>query len=206
MKLKDLKDFQMNNMILVNSGAAFADSISHGRSAIKLLGRAGVILRIPIWFSSRRYNNTVVGDCPIDMALWDDDSSKITIDHSALWCQWKSDYKNLKCVSLQLGGEIVASCIYGIDHFEGNDVVRLDKISFKKDVKISNKCALAKILRLLKKEYPSAAFVRTWTLDNNSLFKKLGFLKSSHPNPFIITEQNNMLADLPWDLSFFDLD
>ncbi len=198
--------FQMNNMILVNSGAAFADSISHGRSAIKLLGRAGVILRIPIWFSSRRYNNAVVGDCPIDMALWDDDSSKITIDHSALWCQWKADYKNLKCVSLQLGGEIVASCIYGIDHFEGNDVVRLDKISFKKDVKISNKCALAKILRLLKKEYPSAAFVRTWTLDNNSLFKKLGFLKSFHPNPFIITEQNNMLADLPWDLSFFDLD
>ena len=198
--------FQMNNMILVNSGSTFADSVSHGRKAIKLIGRAGVILRIPLWLSSLRNNKFIVGKCSIDKALWNDDSSKMTIDHSALWCQWKSDYKNMKCISLQLDGEVVASCIYGLDHFEGNDVVRLDKISFKKDVIVSKKCAVAKMLRFLKKDNPSAAFVRIWTLENSSLFKSLGFLKSSHPNPFIIIEQDNMLAELPWDLSFFDLD
>lgn len=201
--------FEMNNLILVNNAKYFSKSLFASRKPLQLLARVSIIQRIPVSICALFHNNIQIKECDITDVLWNDDNNKISINHSEEWCHWKADYKNLHSLSLYKGRTVLASCIFGIDHFEGNDVIRLDYFSIAPDTMVSSKVLLSKLLKYLKESYSNAAFVRTWTMsdaDFNKDLKSLLFLRSSHPNPFIITEPISDLANKEWSLSFFDLD
>lgn len=200
---------EMNNLILVNNAKYFSKSLFGNRKLLQFCARISVVLRTPIYLCCLFRRNLIVKECDISQVFWNDEQDKLSINHSAEWLRWKADYKRLKCLSVYYRSNLIASCIYGIDHFEGNEVIRLDYLSFSDSSTLGKTSVLSKILRFLKKERPNAAFVRTWTMPGNEqtkLFKKLWFLHSSHPNPFIITEPVDNLGLKDWSLSFFDLD
>lgn len=201
--------YEMNNLILVNNVKFFSKSLFGNKKLLQFLARVSVVLRTPTFFCSLFQGNLRVKECEMHLVLWNDNPEKLTINHYEEWLNWKADYKMLKSLAVYQGKEIIASCIYGIDHFEGNEVVRLDHLSFSENSKIGKSAILSKLLRFFKKERPNAAFVRTWTMpgsEQTKLYKKLWFLRSSHPNPFIITESEEKLGLKDWSLSFFDLD
>lgn len=201
--------FEMNNMILVNNAENFSKSLFVNRKILQLFARIAIIQRIPLGIKALSHRDLTITECSIKDVLWEDAMDKITIDHSDKWCLWKADYKQMHSLSLTLGGRVLANCIYGIDYFEGNEVIRLDNFSVAPESKISTRVLLSKVLKYLKVVCPEAAFVRTWTMNGSSFnkdLKKLLFLRSSHPNPFIISEPTCNLAGKKWSLSFFDLD
>lgn len=201
--------FEMNNLILVNNAKNFSKSLFASRKILQFFARIAVIQRIPLGIKALSHSDIKIKECSISDVFWEDVRDKITIDHSDKWCFWKADYKQMHSLSLNQGERLLASCIYGIDHFEGNEVIRLDYFAVTPESNISSRVLLSKVLKYLKVVYPAAAFVRTWTMNDtgfNKDLKKLLFLRSSHPNPFILTEPKCNLADKQWSLSFFDLD
>lgn len=201
--------YEMNNLILANNGKAFAKSLFGERKLLRVLGQVSVLQRLPVGIISLFHNNIRVEENNFKDVVWMDDKDRITIDHFDEWCTWKADYKQMSSITLYKDDIPLASCIYGIDHFDGNEVIRLDHFAVKDGSSISSKVLLSRALSFFKKKYPQAAFVRTWTMngtDLNRQLKKLLFLRSSHPNPFILTEPTENLANKDWDLSFFDLD
>ena len=199
--------YQMDNYLLVNNASKFAESIFGGNSVLGFVAGLAVMQRIPIFVFSLFQNRYQIRECFVNEALWNiPDEPALTIDHSEAWCKWKADYKQLRCLLINKSGEPLASCIYGIDMYEGHEVIRLDQFSNNGRTHGSRRL-LSLALAYLKKRYPNAAFVRTWTMPRDGrIFRKLMFIKSSHPNPFILIDTKGNLKDLRWSLSFFDLD
>lgn len=201
--------YEMNNMIMTNNAKAFAKSLFGERKLLCFLGQFSILQRLPIIIISSCYKKICVAEISIKDVIWEDHKDRIMIDHFLDWCRWKSDYKHMLSISLNLEGLPIASCIYGIDHFEGNDVIRVDYFSVKDGCLISPTILLSRMFCYFREKYPKAAFVRIWTMNGtglNSQLKKLLFLRSSHPNPFILSEPISELANKDWTLSFFDLD
>lgn len=201
--------YEMNNMILVNNANKFAQSLFAEKKILQILARVSVAQRLPVLLYSLFYKDVRVEECDITDVEWNDDASVVSIDHSEDWCRWKADYKQIHCLSLRRGDKVLANCLYDIGHYEGNNIIRIEYFSKKTGLSIGSIPFLSHFLRYLKVKHPDAAFVRVWTMNDTELnrnLRKLFFLKSSHPNPFIITEPNIYLAERDWSLSFFDLD
>lgn len=201
--------YEMNNMILVNNVKCFAQSLFGKKQILQLIARISVIQRMPVFVYSLFHKDVRVEECDITDIKWNDDANVVSVDHSENWCRWKADYKQISSLSLRSGEKVLANCLYDIGHYEGNNIIRLEYFSKTSDTNIGSKSLLSHLLNYLKKTHPEAAFVRVWTMNDTELnrdLRQLFFLKSSHPNPFIITEPNIYLAEKDWSLSFFDLD
>ena len=201
--------YAMNNLILVNNAKAFSKSLFGNRKLLRALGQVSILQRLPVSVNSSFHKSIRVEENNVEDAIWVEDKGRITVDHFEEWCRWKADYKHMSSITLYKDDTPLASCIYGIDHYEGNEVIRLDHFAVKGEPSVSSRVLLSIMLSFFKKKYPQAAFVRIWTMNGtglNSQLKKLLFVKSSHPNPFILSEPINELANKDWALSFFDLD
>lgn len=196
----------MKNFIMINNASSFVKTITSNSIACTLsfpLLSQKILVKV---FSSSKLK---IDKCRADELLWNCDRDAITVKPSIEWIEWKADYRKEHFIKIESNDKVVATCIYILDNYNGESVVRLDRVVTSEKCSIKEKTILASVLTYLAKEYPQAAFIRTWTTEKSSLyggFKSLFLLKSSHPNPFILKQKGVVYKDVSWNLSFYDLD
>lgn len=201
--------FGMNNYVMVNNSKEFSNSLFKGKKALGFFGRLIFLQRIGVWFVGHGYRNYEIDECKLDDLLWDDDQKVLSVTHSKELLEWKKSYKNIKTVAIKVDDKTVATGIYSFGEYDGAQIIKLEKCILFKASPISLQKAVALICKYLVHQYPHIAFVRVWTIPKSALesaLKQLLFLKSSHPNPFIIKQNSIVFKDKKWNLSFFDLD
>lgn len=200
---------EMENYVLINSSKAFAESVFKERKILKGLGQLGFIQRIGVSFAGCGYGNYAIGECRTEDLIWDDKMDTLSVAHTDELIDWKKRYKGVRTIAIKKDGKSIASCIYSFGDYNGAKIVKLEKCNVSEHSPISLKKAIALFCKYLQKQHPDVAFVRVWTMPGSgwsSAFKQLLFMKSSHPNPFIIKQEGNVFSDKLWNLSFFDLD
>lgn len=137
----------------------------------------------------------------------------IEIKISSDFLAWKNSYKQLRGFNVYRDGSIVASFFYSSQGFRNSKMICIEKMISYCDgnelVKLYSAC-----IRKIIKDNKDQSFIRIWALDGTSeakVVKKLGFIKSKHPNPFIVYLLNNNVvikdSDFNWkSLSFIDVD
>ncbi len=200
---------EMENHVLINSSKAFADNIFKERKILKRLGRLGFLQRIGVVFTGCGYGKYSIGPCGTGDLVWDDRDDTLTVTHTEELLEWKKRYKGIKTIAIRKDAKTLGTCIYSIGDYNGAKIVKLEKCCVPEASTISLKKAIALFCKYLQRQHPDAAFIRVWTMpdsDWSSALKKLFFIKSSHPNPFIIKQKGNEISNKQWNLSFFDLD
>lgn len=202
--------FEMENFVMINSSAVFANSVFKNKSKFfRLIGRLGFLQRIGIALCgccSGKYKNEECGD---EDLIWGDKEDVLSVTHNNDLIDWKRRYKGIKTIAIKKGDKILATCIYSLSDYDGAKLVKLEKCCVAADASISLKVATALFCKYLLKQHPDAAFIRVWAMPKSEwaiALKGLLFVKSSHPNPFIIKQEGNTFSEMKWDLSFFDLD
>lgn len=200
---------EMNNYILINNTKSFIKTIGIPRFFSVL--HSFLSIQKMVYKSKRLINSThyKFKESGFDTLIWQDSLDTMNIIHSQDWLKWKFDYTGEQCVNIYNKETLVASCIYKESTFEHVSVIRLDRLCFKEENKRKQKVILSNILGYLSEKFPEAAFFRMWTMKGQSIesvIKPLLFLKSSHPNPFIIKKRVDDYQNVNWNLSFFDLD
>ena len=150
-----------------------------------------------------------IEECQPDSILWDYSCDDIHIEPQIELVRWKIDYKQLSCFKVSYGNKTIATCLYGINKFNGKDVICINKISFSLQSDFSQKRIIAYICKYLLRKHRETAFMRMWTTpeaDINRFFKCLLFIKANHLNPFIMYNLKENKIAATWDVSFFDLD
>ena len=201
--------FGMNNYVMVNNAKEFAKGLFKSKKALQLLGRCIFIQKVGIWFYGRGYQRFKIEECGFDDLFWDDDRDVLSVTHSCELLKWKESYKGIKTLSINSGNNPIASCIYSFGEYEGSQIIKIEKCVLPEGSSISLKKAVALLAKYFAQKYPQIAFIRVWTMPETefaSAMKGLLFLKSSHPNPFIIKQNTEAFSDKRWNLSFFDLD
>lgn len=208
-KMKWVTKHQMNNFVLINNTKNFIRAISAPR-AVSLLHPLFSIQKIGYkvryLFCSNKFE---FKDGDFDSLIWQDNPDTINICHGKEWLKWKFDYAGEKSINIYNNGALVASCVYKESEFNQQSVIRLDRICFNNANSKEQRRIVSKLLGYLSDKFPDSAFFRIWTMEGQAIetiIKSLLFLKSSHPNPFIIKEGDNDSPDVAWNLSFFDLD
>lgn len=199
--------FDMQNYVLSNNPKQCAKIIFPTKKYFQFFGRLIFLQRIMVSFHGLSAANYNVSECDYSDLLWDDDPNFYTVSHTPELLKWKGDFRRIKAVQLKNSFETVASCIYNISEYEGSPIIKIEKIVVKDSVKL--KKAVACFLKYLYKHYPSIAFIRVWSTSDAKLtkvLKELMFVRSSHPNPFIIKQPEKVFSNVNWNLSFFDLD
>lgn len=199
----------MNNFVMVNNAKEFAKGLFKSKKMLQLLGRCIFIQKTGIWFYGRGYQKFKIEECGFDDLLWDDDRDVLSVTHSYELLKWKESYKGIKTLSIKSGNNHIASCIYSFGEYEGSQIIKIEKCVLTEGSPISLKKAVALLVKYFAQKYPQIAFIRVWVMPETefaSAMKGLLFLKSSHPNPFIIKQNTEAFSDKRWNLSFFDLD
>lgn len=197
---------QMNNYVMVNNASNFIKSISSNR-ILPLFSFPLLFQKVLIKIKSTK--RLSVTDCSIDDLLWINSSNTVYVNPSLNWIKWKKDYKKQSTIAVKENNLLLATCIYVQESYNNQHFIRIDNITFSEAARSMHSTILATLICNLFKKCPKSAFIRVWAKDGdylNRLFKKLFFLKSSHPNPFIIKSPNNQYNGLKWNLSFYDLD
>ncbi len=200
----------MNNYLIVNNSTAFSKILSSNK-LIRFMGQISVAQRIGVGIVGRqckRYKFEEVCNNENEI-VWNDCEHVLSVAHSEELIDWKKRYKGLKTYNLKKNGEGLASCLFSIGEFKGAPVLVLEKLEVSAKSTLSQKKAIALILRCIARQFPEIAFVRVWTTQGFIMernLKKLLFMKFSHPNPFIINQQPSEIEGVKWNLSFFDLD
>lgn len=195
----------MDNYIMAVNPRSFAKSFSNN-ALIRLLARLCFLqkAKVKLYNIANKYT---IKPCDPEKLIWSCFKDTIHLLPSSEWLKWKLRYKHQYSMAVFIKNEIVATFIYSMDKYENNDVIRLDRISYV--IKHDHEKILSKIIAFLSNEHPQASFIRVWSQKNSILttdLKKLYFLKSSHPNPFIIKQRSGLYNNIPWYLSFMDLD
>lgn len=197
----------MHNYVLVNDARQFAKVFGGNNPIKRLLGRMLGLQRLVVNMTGT--SKYTIEPCGNDSLLWDDSNDRIHLSHSDEMLNWRRLYKGIKTIAVKRNGKVVATCIYSLDDFEGEQICKIEKFVVGEGSKRERTQMLAAVLKYLKKNISQAAFVRVWTTqdsDLESLCKSCLFLKSSHPNPFIIKQRGNEYDNSKWTLSFLDLD
>ena len=208
-KMKWETKHQMNNFVLINNTKSFVHAIGLPRVVSLLhpfLSIQKIGYKIKGLFGSNKYE---FKEGEFDSLIWQESHDMMNIFHSKDWLKWKFDYADEQVVNIYDKGALVASCVYKESAFEQESVIRIDRICFNDGNKQRQSVVVSKLLRYLSDKFPNAAFFRVWTMNGQGIeriIKSMFFLKSSHPNPFIIKKGDNNCPDVNWNLSFFDLD
>lgn len=198
----------MDNYIMVNNPAKFANSISQNR-IIKYLSPLLSLQKTLIKIKNKGCKNLVIEECAPEDFGPVCSNDRISLKPSAEWLKWKSEYKNEHYLLVLCEEKKIATCAFFIDHFGGETVIRLDTIIYTNENRLLRKEVLSSIIHHLSCSYPQAAFIRTWTQKDSQFdrdIRGLLFIKSSHPNPFIIKQPKKEFDGIEWNLSFLDLD
>lgn len=201
--------FGMNNYVMVNNAKEFAKGLFKSKKVLQLLGRCIFIQKTGIWLYGRGYQGFKIEECGFDNLFWDDDRDVLSVTHSYELLKWKESYKGIKTLSIKSDNNPIASCIYSFGEYEGSQIIKIEKCVLPEGSSISLKKAVALLAKYFAQKYPHIAFIRVWAMPETefaSALKGLLFLKSSHPNPFIIKQNTEAFSDKKWNLSFFDLD
>lgn len=199
--------FGMDNYVMINNARVFAKTFFDDKKILQLLSRGIVLQKIPTILLSlfHHYN---VGDCEIGDLLWDDDPNVLSATHSDSLVEWKKSYKEIKTIGIKHNDVKVATCIYELSEYNGTAIIKIEKI-VPANSNENLRPIVVSVLRYFEKHYRQAAFVRIWTMPDSYIkktLKNLLFIKSSHPNPFIIKQPYHEIGRHKWNLSFFDLD
>lgn len=201
--------YEMSNYVIVNNPVSFSKTMFEGKRFFQLLVRLIALQRLGVCFTCCNCKNYSIDECQSDELLWDDNLDVLSVSHNKQLIEWKKSYKGIKTIAIKKGGDVLATCIYSLGDYNGASIIKLEKCVVGNCSLMSYKKAIALLCRYFAKEYRNVVFVRAWSMPNthfSSALKKLFFMKSSHPNPFIIMQSKNRFMDFKWDLSFFDLD
>lgn len=198
----------MNNYLLINNAKAFLQTIIPNE---RILTIVSCFLNLQKYFVKCFKTKSVTLE-PIsnNMLIWNKNNNEFSVKFSNECLEWKLDYKQLSCLGVRdKNNNLLATCIYGISKYKGQKIVYINRLEFSHNNNLSEKVVLASLSDYLLKTYPDTAFVRVWVKPNdryNKLFKNLLFLKTKHPNPFIIKKVSDKKMDYDWNVSFLDLD
>lgn len=201
--------FGMDNYVMVNNSKEFSKNIFKRKKVLQNFGCFLTVQRLAVWLAGRGYKRFAVGDCEFSELYWDDNPNVFSVTHTDDLLKWKESYKQIKCISIRKDGNPIASCIFSCGDYEGAQIIKIEKCVLSSLSPISQNRAIALFAKYFAKNYPNVAFLRVWAMPDSSLafsLKQLLFMKSSHPNPFIIKQGNIVFSDKNWNLSFFDLD
>ncbi len=201
----------MDNYLLINNTANFCNT-SALLYKFRFLSRVLDVQKIPMFsykYSSYKYTHSDL-NAPLDRNLYDLDGYSINATNQ--WMTWRKLYKHTESISIA-NAKGTIKCFYNIDSFEGAPVIHLHNIYFS-DKLLQTTRWIATILHELLINCNEAAYIRIWfTRDNINAkyFRRLGFLKSKHLNPFILlnikeSEIRCLDNDMWKNLSFMDLD
>lgn len=200
---------EMENYVMINSSTVFANSVFKNNKFFRLLGRLGFLQRIGIALSGCFCGKYKIEECGEGDLIWEEKEDVLSVTHTNELIDWKRSYKGIDTIAIKKGDIILATCIYSLSDYDGAQIVKLEKCSVAVGASISLKVATALFCKYLLKQHRDAAFVRVWAMPESEWAKALKgllFIKSSHPNPFIIKQEGNTFSAMKWDLSFFDLD
>lgn len=200
---------QMKNYILVNNSKNFIKTVSTNKFLADFSFILN-ILKIGIFFHQLFSKKISISKCDSKELLWNIKPEIMAVKPTIEWADWKKEYRNEDFLKLFYDNRKIGSCIYTTTCFHGQQVVRIDKVSIVDDSPISLKDAFVGIAKWISIQYPNAAFIRTWAMENDYFYertlKKLLFVKLSHPNPFIVKCDDERYRNALWELSFYDLD
>ena len=197
----------MNNYILINSPKLFAQMTFPKGGIKQMLGRLAGVQRLFVSLCSTK--GYKVRECGFDEILWDDMTDKLCVLHTDELLEWKKLYKSIKTIAICKDGKVMGTCIYSFDVFNGHQVCRIEKFVTVACSMCQKRKMFAAVMKYIREHESQATFVRIWTMTGNEcdkLCKKTLFVKSNHPNPFIIKQPDDRFNDMKWNLSFFDLD
>lgn len=196
----------MRNYLMINNGRSFSKAISHN-PIVRFLSIFGAAQKFGILLHSCSKQSYQIVNCDIDELIWTQPNEAVKLHPDIDWIRWKIGYKNCKIGAVRKDGNMVATFIYEVNEYKGEEAVNVEIIQTMPSY--MTKKVLSLIFAFICKECPRTAYLRIWSMDGDILqkqLKRLLFLKSSHPNPFIIKEQTKKYGSMKWDLSFFDLD
>lgn len=208
MKLGWTTKDSMNNYIMANNPYEFIDIYSSNK-LVKFFAPILQLQKIVCFINKLFCQQITFEDASIDDISLNVDKAKFSIHVNRDWISWKFNYKKEHCFFIKYKGTKVASCIYMLDNFRGGKVIRIDRIDLMENANISFNQVLSASILYLSGKYRDAAFFRMWVQKGNKMnaaLRCLAFIRSSHPNPFIIKTRNDDYLTFDWKLSFFDLD
>ncbi len=196
----------MSNYVLVNNISEFKSIFHQHNPLFRFALNAMALQRAMCWiYYDRRYE---IEDSRSEDLIWSNPGPDVLeCDHSIELLEWKAEYKKLKSVFVTIDGKTVASCLYGMSSYDGSEIIKIERLDWVAECE--SKRVLACLLTYFAKKYPNVSFIRVWAQDGSKvalLLKHLLFVKSSHPNPFIVNNPESVYASMPWSLSFYDLD
>ena len=198
----------MKNYVMINNIASFKE-VFRQKSSLFRFALNGVSLPRVLCLIYKKGKYHVEKTHP-EYLIWNDtDKGVLTCGNSVELLKWKIDYKELIPVCIKDGEKTVATCLYGLSTYNGSVIIKLECFETLAEYSGESHKLLASLLSYLANNHPEASFVRVWSQENSrmaALLKKLMFMGSSHPNPFIVNDPGSIYADMPWSLSFFDLD
>lgn len=179
----------MNNYLLINNAKSFFNALLPGKKSLHSILSPFLNLQkslIKVFNKNKLHIESISNN----KLIWNNANNEISINLSGNDLNWKIDYKNLSCLEIKnQDNDILATCIYGLSKYKSEDIICIHKIDFTSNMQISKKIVLASLCNYLSKQYSSIAFIRIWIMPDdelNKLFKNLLFLRTNHPNPFIV--------------------
>ncbi len=199
----------MSNYIMVNNPKAFAQSVVGDNKLLGIIAYPLKMQKLLIAIGKQFRKDLSVADCKELDLCWTSTKNTISLYPDTNWITWKFGYKDLMALSVIKNSEKIASCVYHISDYSGVKILILDNVTLIPEAQGITRSIIQKISSYLLGRYKEVAFIRTWIRDGDKLevtFKSLGYLRSSHPNPFIVKLKNDDYAQKEWCLSFLDLD
>lgn len=198
----------MKNYVMINNLSAFQNVFLNKNYIYRLLVKGVVLQRILLnIYNNKKY---IVEKTHVEDLIWPDvEANVISCSHTVDLVKWKKDYKKLITITVKIKNEKVATCLYGLSTYAGSTIIVINSFGLAAGYRKKEKYIFARLLKYFAREHPDVSFVRVWTQEKttmSSLLKSLLFLSSSHQNPFIVSDPENVYANKSWSLSFFDLD
>lgn len=208
-KMKWETVFVLNNYLLVNNPMSFLQTILPNRKGLQYI--------LSVFFSVQKFfikclesKELIVESISNELLIWNKVDKEFSIWFSDEQLVWKLDYKQLFCLGVKdKNDNLLATCIYGISKYKGQRIICINRLEFSSNNNTSEKIVLATLSSYLSKKYSDTAFIRVWVKPKdryNKLFKSLFFLKTKHPNPFIVKNVSGKNMNYGWNVSFLDLD
>ena len=205
----------MKNLVLINNGKTFSKTVLHGDRGIGIARVLG-IQKTKVKCASKKMKCAVMRDIDtfdhITEMLNAPSADTFALVYSPEFLYWKSRYAKLRAFEVVTGDTVIARCFYSPTNYSSVPIVKVLAIDTASCDDKEKRGIYAACISYLCKKYPETAFVRAWLTENNwefGLFRKLGFLRSKHPNPFIVSNlSDDARCDQTesWKLSFMDLD
>ena len=198
----------MKNYVLLNNLSAFKRVFENKNFLFRFALNGVSFQRTACSFYKRE--KYCIEKAQLEELVWNDTNTDVlTCAHSIELLKWKKDYKELKVLCIKEEKKTVATCLYGLSTYNGSTIIKLESFECLKEFDNKAKSILASLVGYFNQNHPEASFIRVWTQENSKmevLLKKLLFVGSSHPNPFIVSDPESIYAKMLWSLSFFDLD